>query len=160
MKMTSIVFTLTVFLGQMSHSQVNENIQLQNEMSAQGIHLTGLLNTTQNELIQALQAVGGEKVLEDTRTHSKIAYRARLVVTNSPYPKVKVEFKNGQRFLSQETGQDIFDAAILYYSQHSDASLRRKITSPMFDAAIKCIEVSGQGLDQIIWCGFFDGFIN
>jgi hypothetical protein len=54
--------------GQSQPTQTQEQLQIQQELQSMGVGLAGLLKTTNEELVTAMAAVGGTKILLDSRT--------------------------------------------------------------------------------------------
>lgn len=141
-------------------SREQEHVDIRNELAQEGISVAGLLNTTQQSLISSIANVGGESVLEESRTYFKIAYRASLVVDAAASPMtVVVQTANGSSALPEDAAYDLATAAMSFVGKHPDPRVREKASSK-FMVYAKCIDVSGQGYDEpITWCGFSHGAV-
>jgi methionine-rich copper-binding protein CopC len=136
-----LIFTyLTTIVGIAQAS--NDSREARKILQHQGYTVISLLNSSAEEIVNALTEVGIQQVLEQSPRYFKLAFSGSVSTDRN---STTVFGNRQQRRLSEFTQQDLRDASIAVNPE----VLSRNFTY----LAIKCIDTSGQGMERIIWCG-------
>jgi hypothetical protein len=149
MKRRYFVLVANLLFASIAHAQVSDEARMSQEMEANGIQISSLLDSTKEEFVQKAQMVGEEKVLEQGHTFSKTEVVASLYISMSTRPGMPEAFvvgHGGSRGLSLESSEDLANAAFAY-----DVSLAQKAS---FSLKMTCRQIDGQGRSAFAWCGF------